>query len=254
MRNYCALVFMILISLVSSQAYSASQNSAEDLFFQANQAYKDGNYPEAVQLYSELTGTGHTTGHLFYNLGNACFRAGDPGRAILNYKRAELFIPRDADLRFNLSYARDRTGDATEEPELLFDFVFFWVDSLSLDELFYAFALVNLVFFVMLTVRIFTKREWTYYVVVVCVIVWLIAGLSFGTRYVQIATDSRVVILADELNVLAGPDPHDTVLFRLHAGTVLERERSEGGWSLIRISDEKRGWVESHAIGSIKIP
>lgn len=253
MRKYYILLFMVLFTLIFWQSAFAVQKPAEDLFFQANQAYKDGNYTEAAQLYNELIGTGHYSGHLFYNLGNAYFRTGDLGRSILNYKRANLSIPRDADLKFNLSYAKDRTRDATEEPKLPLSFVFFWVDSFSLAELFYAFALTNFVFFSILLVRLFVKREWTYYFIVAFVILWLMTGFSFGAKYYQLETDQRVVVFAEELNVLAGPDPDDTVLFKLHAGTVLERERSEGNWSLIRLSDEKRGWVESDAIGRVKV-
>jgi len=231
----------------------AAEKSAEDLFFQANQAYKGGSYTEAVELYNKLISSGHYSGHFFYNLGNAYFRAGDLGRAILNYKRANLFIPRDADLQFNLSYAGDRTRDAAEELEPPLSFVFFWVDSFNLDELFYAFALANLLFFSILLVRLFIKSEWTYYFIVSFVTLWLITGLSFGAKYYQLETDQRVVVFAEELNVLAGPDQDDTVLFKLHAGTIAERERSEDNWSLIRLADEKRGWVESESIGSVKV-
>jgi len=55
------------------------------------------------------------------------------------------------------------------------------------------------------------------------------------------------------LDVLAGPDNQDTVLFKLHAGTIVHVERSEDGWSLVRLPDKKRGWVRADTIESIII-
>jgi hypothetical protein len=41
--------------------------------------------------------------------GKAFYRLGDLGRAILFYERARLLLPRDDDLLFNLSHARNKT-------------------------------------------------------------------------------------------------------------------------------------------------
>jgi hypothetical protein len=42
----------------------------------------------------------------FYNLGNSYARAGKPGLAVLNYERAALLAPGDADINANLEYVR----------------------------------------------------------------------------------------------------------------------------------------------------
>jgi len=41
-----------------------------------------------------------------YNLANSYARAGKPGLAVLNYERAALLAPQDADIRANLEYVR----------------------------------------------------------------------------------------------------------------------------------------------------
>jgi hypothetical protein len=41
-----------------------------------------------------------------YNLANSYARAGKPGMAVLNYERAELLAPNDADIEANLRYVR----------------------------------------------------------------------------------------------------------------------------------------------------
>lgn len=49
-----------------------------------------------------------------YNLANSYARAGEPGLAVLNYKRAALLAPNDADINANLEYVRSRAHVPTE--------------------------------------------------------------------------------------------------------------------------------------------
>jgi len=78
-----------------------------------------------------------------------------------------------------------------------------------------------------------------------------VGGASLGVKWHQLRTDLRAVILTGEVDVLAGPDSNDTVLFKLHEGTTIYRERIEDDWSLIRLSENKRGWVKSSTIETI---
>jgi hypothetical protein len=48
-----------------------------------------------------------------YDLGNSYARAGRPGLAVLNYERAHLLAPRDADINANLRRAQESAGTAT---------------------------------------------------------------------------------------------------------------------------------------------
>ena len=44
-------------------------------------------------------------GRLYYNLGNACFKSGKLGEAILWYERARRLLPHDEDIEANLRFA-----------------------------------------------------------------------------------------------------------------------------------------------------
>jgi tetratricopeptide (TPR) repeat protein len=76
---------------------------------------------------------GIDNGRLFYNIGNIYFRLGDTGKAILNYRRAERFIPNDVNLQQNLNYARSRCVDKIElKPQTQVSrTIFFWHYDLS---------------------------------------------------------------------------------------------------------------------------
>ena len=235
-----------------STGMGADNGSPEALFFKANQAYRDSRFQEAIDDYTRLIQDGYDNGHLYYNLGNAYFRQNEIGKAILFYERAYRLIPRDADLKFNLGYALDQTRDAIPKNQGFMNTTFFWLNALNLVELFWGFAVLNVLFWGVLLSRLFFQREWTYYVLIVCLVFWLIAGLSFGLKWYQLANDDRAVILDEEVRVLAGPDVNDTVLFKLHEGTIVAVERSEDGWSLVRLPDKKRGWLRGDTIEEIR--
>jgi tetratricopeptide (TPR) repeat protein len=242
----------LLALLLVAGSIGAENPQWEELFFRANEAYQEARFQEAVDGYSQLIRSGHESGHLFYNLGNAYFRLNELGWAILNYERARLLIPRDADLNFNVRYARDQMQDAVAETQGLMNTTFFWLDTFNLYELFWGFAVLNVVFWAILVTRLFVRPDWIFYPLLIVLIVWFIAGLSFGLKWYQVYTDERAVIVQEEISVLAGPDINDTVLFKLHAGTEVCHERSEDGWSLVSLPDKKRGWVKKEAIEPIK--
>lgn len=230
---------------------AATKNQWEEVFFNANQAYRKGHYQKAADGYKKLILQGLASGDLYFNLGNAYFRMNQLGPAIVNFERARLLMPRDADLRFNLGYAKDQRVDATTESEGFVGMVFFWLGSFNLAELFWAFVIVNFLFWTILFIRLFNRHEWTYYTALMALVLWIVVGTSFGVQWYHKRKDDRAVIMPRAVDVLAGPDIGDTVLFRLHAGTIVGYERSEDGWSLIRLSDKKRGWVQASAVEKI---
>ena len=133
---------IVVIALLSFRGgcFAVDRLSAEELYFEANRAYKESQYLQAIDGYLELLGLGYINGHVYYNLANAYVRSGQLGKAILNYERAKVLIPRDADLKFNLRYALDQRQDAISSPQNFLRQAFFWLDDLTFDELLWSFG------------------------------------------------------------------------------------------------------------------
>ncbi|MCP4574908.1 MAG: hypothetical protein GY846_01285 [Deltaproteobacteria bacterium] len=237
------IYFLTAVFPVTSAFGQDHQGAWEEIFYQANQAYREGNFQEAVKGYRQLIRTGHDVPRIQYNLGNGYFRMNQLGRAILAYERAHVAMPRDADLNFNLAHARDRVVDAIPPSRGFFSMAFFWLPSVSQSELFWCFAILNMLLLTALLIRLFHRSEWLFYTFLLVLCLWLITGLSLGMKWAQVHNDHRAVILEKEVEVLAGPHEGDTILFKLHEGAIVEQERSEGGWRLIRLPDKKRGWL-----------
>lgn len=243
------LLFLTLLH----PAAGGRAESLEEILFRANQAYKDGNFQDAVSGYLQLIENGAENGHIFYNLGNAYFRIGDLGRAILFYQRAQLLIPRDADLKFNLAYALDLTHDVIPASPSFIRQSFFWLENVNLNEIFWVFVFLNSFFFGILLIRLFYRAEWTFYLFVLFLIFMIIGSVSFGLKWYHVQNDDRAVILKGEVAALAGPDVNDTVLFKMHQGAIVHYERSEDGWVLINLATDKRGWIKSTDLERIAI-
>ncbi|MBN2041249.1 MAG: hypothetical protein JW864_14500 [Spirochaetes bacterium] len=246
------LFLLAILIAVPSFLFSAENSSnIEELFYKANQLYKDGAYDEALNVYSEIEKSGYTSGDLWYNMGNTCYRLNMTGHAVLYYERAGRVMPRNPDLEYNLQYVRKFVKDAADVPSSFLSDILFWTESMTLNELFIIFVIINLLFWCALILRLYIKKEWTYYFPVVLLVLWLVSGISWAWKYYYDATDSRAVILSEEVNVLSGPDEREKLLFQLHAGTIVMHDQSEEGWTLIRL-DEKRGWVKNNDIEKIK--
>src|ERR1700676_2039670 len=78
-RSVCsAIIYAFLISSAFAQS--------EAQFAKANQEFAAGRFKEAIDDYEGLVRAGPWSSNLFYDLGNAYFRNGNLGRAILNYE------------------------------------------------------------------------------------------------------------------------------------------------------------------------
>src|SRR6266446_6583111 len=95
----CVITYTFLISSVFAQSYAQ--------FAKANQEYADHNFKEAIDGYDQLVRSGQWSANLFYDLGNAYFRVGDFGHAILNYERALALDRHHPEADANLRIARD---------------------------------------------------------------------------------------------------------------------------------------------------
>ena len=245
------LILLLALQLIPCEVNAKIDQSAQEDFFEANRAYKNDQFQEAVDGYLNLIENGIENGHLYYNLGNAFYRLGNLGKAILFFERARLLLPRDDDLIFNLSHARNQTVDAVADVQTFSLSDFLGLDSLNLYEVFLVFTIINGFFFFILGIRLYKKTEWSFYITIFLVIVIVIGGCALALKWYQFAMDDRAVVLSDEVEVRAGPDPGDTALFRIHKGTVVHHERYEGDWVLLHLSKDKRGWALSKQLERI---
>ena len=95
MRAFPSWFWALLIAWSTTIAARAGADSAS--FDQANRLYEQGKYADAIVAYRGLLGQKQSSAALYFNLGNAFFKSGNTGEAIINYRLAQRLAPRDPD-------------------------------------------------------------------------------------------------------------------------------------------------------------
>src|ERR1700746_3558333 len=112
MKTRAALIAFLFCALATPSLLA--QADAE--FAKANQEFAQGDFKEAISGYEALIRGGQWSANVFYDLGNAYFRAGDFGRAILNYERALALERHHPEATANLQIARDEAHALEIQP------------------------------------------------------------------------------------------------------------------------------------------
>ncbi len=190
---------------------------------------------------------GIASGPLEFNIGNAYLQAGDTGRAILHYRRAERLIPGDAYLQNNLESARDRRLSpikATRQSGILRSvlFIHYAVSSPARARAaIIAFALI----WVFLIIRLFAAQRPALIGAILSVIVAGSLGVSVGAEsWSQRRTPEGVVT---EMDVVAFQGPGTGYKRKfvepLQPGLEFTRLERRGDWQQILLPDAQAGWI-----------
>jgi hypothetical protein len=218
---------------------------------EANLRYENGQYAEAVQIYQALIANGVEDGVVFYNLGNAYFKQGELGRAILNYRRAERLLPRDPDVAVNLQLARSQTLDRFEQRNngiigFITEVLVGWS---TLDEI----AIFALALWIVLCGCAVLALFWRsvcrvmHYVLIGLAIGLVLCGLSLGIRIVD-GQKEYGVIVTPNIEVHSGPGIDYLVEFSLHSGAEIRVLEHRGEWSRIALPGNLQGWIPNEGV------
>ena len=249
------LVAGLATGLVALQD-AASPATAADRFQTGNSLYQAGDYEGALEAYLGLYEAGLESGELHYNIGNAYFRLGELGRAILSYERARLALPRDENVRTNLELARSLTADQiTPLPGFWVPRVVSWaVQLVPRGWLISILALGYLGLASTLLYRLLSARppNWTRHAAVAAAALTVVVGTNLLIREFGIGRAERGVILQTEAAVQSAPsDDPSLQLFTIHEGAVVRIDRRSSDWLEVVLEDGKVGWVRAGDLETI---
>src|SRR5688500_9963636 len=120
------VIVAFILSLISVRAADVAT-----AFDSANKLYEQRNFPAAAAAYEDLIRSGATSPIVYFNLGNAWFKAGQLGRAIAAYRQAQRLAPRDPNVRFNLQFVRKQVTGSEQSPGPAWQQ---WLTNLTLNE------------------------------------------------------------------------------------------------------------------------
>ena len=251
---------LLVLGLTGSQRVFAQSPSTAELMEVANQLYELARYDEAVEAYSRLASEGVRSSAVYYNLGNAYFKNGDVGRAILYYRRAAALAPGDDDVKANLDFARaTRTDDLAPAARSTFDglgrWLLGWISQNQIAGVAFGIwaALLALVA-VSRQGRTARLRMIARYglavaaALVVLSVVGLIASRSAGDA------QDHAVVVADQVSLRSGPGDHYIVELALHSGAEVRVLETRQGWLRVALpGGEVQGWAPEGAVEPVSV-
>ena len=190
---------------------------------------------------------------MYFNLGNAYYRLGNLGKAILNYERARLIMSDDEDLRYNLHLANLMIVDKIEPTPRLF--LWEWWDGIKgafsirsitwLTYLFYVVLIGAIASF--LLARTYALRKTA--LVGIAAAGFLAAGsfTIFRGKLADATAADTAIVTAIITTIKNSPDTKSSDAFVLHSGVKVRITDRVSNWAKIRLGDGKVGWMDISA-------
>ena len=246
------IIYLVLaLSLFIVGTARAQSGAWAAVMAQANALYEAGDYAGAIKTYQQIIDGGVQHSGVYYNLGNAYYKSGDLGRAVLNYERAHRLAPRDEDIRANLAFARAQVADQfpIAEEGTVWATITGWHEALTVNETAWVAWALFAVVCALATVAIFAYR-WRRPALTaagIVAVVLALALLSLGLKVHELNQNSAVVV-APEVDIYSGPGDTYMLEFTLHAGTMLTIVEEREGWVRGELSGDFQGWLPAEAV------
>jgi tetratricopeptide (TPR) repeat protein len=243
-------IIALLFCLLPLAMYGVTKRNADT-------EYLRGNYQQAIADYRDLLSRG-ISADLYYNLGNAYYRTDSLAEAILFYERALQLEPGDADIRFNLQFARSKTIDKiTPESEMFFVTWYHALVNLTGVDQWAVTAIVSIVLaLVLMLFYLFAPslsvRKGSFYGSIALLIVFLLSNLFAWQQKQMLEERHGAIVMVPTVNVKKTPVKDAADAFVLHEGTRVDiTDKSMKGWIGFRLADGREGWITSRSIEEI---
>jgi len=235
---------------------AARAQTPEDIFKRGNAAYEQGRYADAAEAYRSLLRYEVRDSIVEYNLGNAEFRVGNVGQAILHYERAHRLDPIDPDIQANLEFARSRCFDRVETPQQAS--IVRWLraaqNGLGPDR--QAWVVMATVWLIAALFAWCLSRPggWTAKHGWMLAVLFVLLIATVSSWYVTLdRIDGRrsAVVLVEVAEVLAGPGYSNPALFTVHEGLTLEIRTEREDWLQVSLPNGLNGWIAKRSVGEV---
>ncbi|MEN3368424.1 MAG: hypothetical protein V7609_567 [Verrucomicrobiota bacterium] len=241
-------VLMIAVLCVAAGSVHAEVDSA---FAKANQAYSEGRFQEAADGYQSLVQAGRYSANLFYDLGNAQFRLGNFGEAILSYERALMLEPRHPEAAANLQLARDeaRALELRKTP------LEKYLDAGTPTQYSLA-ASVAFWFALFVTARLFfARRPSVGPMALIALSLLVFAGAAFALYTMETGSKGSALAIVTGKDIqarLATAESAGTVL-ALPPGSEIKVLSERGDWIYAALPNDLRGWIPAKAVERVRL-
>ncbi len=249
MKRKLVIHFSSAVVCILAAGSAFAQPDAE--FAKATQDYSAGRFQDAINGYETLVKSGQWSANLFYDLGNAYFRTGDLGKAILSYERALALERHHAEADANLRIARDQAR-ALELPaspverSLRFASANEFAVAATIAFWTAAFSIVAL---------LFGRRRATSTIALSILSLSIFAAAVFSVYVLENGAKGKAlaIVIGDEVEArLATADNANTVL-TLPPGSEIKILSTRGDWIYAALPNDLRGWIQTKNAEQVRL-
>jgi len=231
------------LGIFSAPLFAAETNAAFDA---ANKLYAQAKFADAAAAYEKLLQSDVVSPALYFNLGNARFKAGEIGKAILAYRQAESLAPRDPDLEANLQFVRNQIQGPSAASSR-------WeraLQHLTLNEWTLLAATPLWICLLSLTALQFRNSSRSTF----RNLAWLsgLAAIALGVCLVcvwKIHSAPIAVVIANDAVVRNGPLEESPSAFTVHDGAELNVLDEKNNWLQISVGN-RIGWLKRELVAT----
>jgi len=251
------IIFIGLVVCSFSLSSNSMQDSAEVYLQQANDCYQNNQFEEAILMYTNVVDLHFESAALYYNLGNAYFKSGDPARALLWLERALRLDPNNEDIIHNIAFIQQKLIDKIEVlPEL---FVVKWWNACSKLLTGNQWAVLSIImcslfalcFLLILIIRVSWIRSTSIFIAILALFLTIFSVIfakKETTRYIQ---SLEGVIIQHVINVKSTPNEKGSDLFVIHSGLKVGITDQLNEWVEIRLPNGEKGWILAEQVEKI---
>lgn len=246
MKRFLLLLALLMPLLSLAENAPAESASVDAQFDAANKLYAQGKFAEAAAAYDKIVAAGSVSPALYFNLGNAHFKAGQLGHAIAAYRQAEELSPRDPDIRANVQFARNQV----QGPRVSMSPWRQKLGTLSAREWAIFLTVAVWITFGLLIARMIKPslrtplRSWTIGAIVGTLGVIACARLAIS----QSASPQTAIIVINDATIRNSPFDESPSAFTAHDGAELRVLDHKDDWVQVTDGGRNLGWVKRAAV------
>ncbi|MCK5845792.1 MAG: tetratricopeptide repeat protein [Bacteroidales bacterium] len=228
---------------------SVSLFANENIYFQnANDAYNNGNYEQAIEVYDSLISTNTESANIYYNMGNAYYKLDNIPKAILYYEKARKIEPNNTDIIYNIELANTHIADKVEIiPEFFLKTIYINLRNSFSEK---QWTTINIILFIIMLVFVITfftinrKKQLWFSIAIVFLILTFVSGFIGYDSYKEKTTHNSAIVFTPTIDIKSAPDNKSSTIFILHQGTKIFLLEKSAKWQKIRIASGSEGWLK----------
>lgn len=246
MKLLNSIWFLSLLCVGSLQA-------SNELFEEANAAYEEGDFEQAIEKYKLVLDENPTSAEVNYNLATSYYQINELGKSILYFEKTLRWNPGNAAAKHNLQLAYLKSEHEIEPLPQLF-FVEWWQQLISFNSanvwakwgvLFAWLSLACFILYKRNKKRIF--KSLGRLTITACL---FLVFLAYQKNQFD-STHSHAIVISEEVSMKETPNQSADEVQKAYEGLKVELMDSVDQWTKVKLQDETTAWIKTNSLAKI---